>query len=219
MPPEMPSQPLSFLDGLIVLLFIGGSLLIGYFLSRRARHSTDEYFRQHGVVHVGDFHGGDSFCCGYSTGLDRMGGDQGLVSKLVLVVHGPHHHAGGLLLCPAVEAGQPSDRYGTGLPALLGSAMPVGKALWWPSHSAASTWGGSTSDDGDHQLHHPGVSTLALGRSLMLWLVVATLYPVRWIPSFEKRFSRGNSNPWKSTTYSPANRLSGQRINRCVWKQ
>jgi SSS family solute:Na+ symporter len=45
MPPEMPSQPLSFLDGLIVLLFIGGSLLIGYFLSRRARHSTDEYFK------------------------------------------------------------------------------------------------------------------------------------------------------------------------------
>ena len=45
MPPEMPSQPLSFLDGLIVLFFIGGSLLIGYFLSRRARHSTDEYFK------------------------------------------------------------------------------------------------------------------------------------------------------------------------------
>ena len=63
----MPSQPLSFLDGLIVLLFIGGSLLIGYFLLWRARHSTDEYFK--GGVATWDFHGGDSLCCGYSTPL------------------------------------------------------------------------------------------------------------------------------------------------------
>ena len=97
-----------------------------------------------------------------------MGGNQGLVSKLVLVVHGPHHHAGGLLLCPALETGQPSDRHGTGLPALFralgqclagGEGTLVGLPIRLRQHGM-----GQQGDDGDHQLHHPGVSALAFGR-------------------------------------------------------
>lgn len=42
---ENLSQPLAALDWAIILLFIAGSLAVGFFLSRRARNSTQDYFK------------------------------------------------------------------------------------------------------------------------------------------------------------------------------
>ena len=47
---ESLSQPLATWDWIIVFLFIAGSLAIGFYLSRRARHSTDDYFKGGGKM-------------------------------------------------------------------------------------------------------------------------------------------------------------------------
>ena len=42
---EAIAQPLALLDWVVIILFIAGSLGIGIYMARRARNSTDDYFK------------------------------------------------------------------------------------------------------------------------------------------------------------------------------
>ena len=202
MPPEMPSQPLSLLDGLIVLLFIGGSLLIGYFLSRRARHSTDEYFK--GGGNMGWFMLGTSmvataFAADTPLALTGWVVTKGLSQNWFWWSMVPITMLGVFFYAPLWKRANPQtdmelvyQRY-SGRSA---NALRVGKALWlaFPFGCVNMGWVNKAMTVIINYTI-PEFPRLPLVDSLMLWLVVATPLSSQVDPQFREAIQSGQLQP------------------------
>ena len=202
MPPEMPSQPLSFLDWLIILLFVGGSLLIGFFLSRRARSSTEDYFK--GGGNMGWFMLGTSmvataFAADTPLALTGWVVTKGLSQNWFWWSMVPITMLGVFFFAPLWKRANPQtdmelvyQRYSGG----SANALRVGKALWlaFPFGCVNMGWVNKAMTVIINYTV-PEFPRLPIIDSLMLWLVVATPLSSQVHPQLKEAVHDGNLQP------------------------